>query len=292
MCRHFQGFNTFKPQASDVQVIKTDRISRMSARIKENRRTSSAIVFGVVVVGFGVLIYSITRTLTWFGKHVFRTGKLFMVTGALVGMVVAQPSWSDDWILRKKDVENDIEVYKRTTPEGFPEIRVVTHVNSRMSAFVAVLRDVATMPTWVHRISFVKVIEQASDAEQYAYTIHDLPWPIQDRDSVVRATLTQDAVDDVLTIRAHAVPDYYPRDKRYVRMPVVESFWRFTPLAEGRVLVEFEGYGDLGGDSIVLPVLRDSLAWYSTYTTVRAFREMVLAPEYQSAQFPFVREPR
>ena len=209
----------------------------------------------------------------------------------LLAMAVAQPAWSDDWILSKQDVKRDIEVYRRITPEGLQELRIVTHVNSRMSAFVALFSDVDSMPAWVHRASFVKVIEVVSDTESYAYTIHDLPWPFKDRDSVVRVVLTQDAENDAITIRAHAAPDHYPRDERYIRMTVVESFWRFTPLADGRVQVEFQGYGDAGGNSGVLPVLRDNLAWISTYKTVRAFREVILAPEYQSAQFLFVREP-
>ncbi len=222
----------------------------------------------------------------------FSTTNLFMAVGALVAMAVAQPSWSEDWILSKQDVKRDIEVYKRITPEGFQEVRIVTHVNSRMSAFVALFRDVDSMPAWVHRASFVRIIEEVSDTENYAYTIHDLPWPFRDRDSVVRVILTQDDENDAITIRAHAAPDYYPRDERYIRMPVVESFWRFTPLAEGRVRVEFQGYGDPGGGSGVLQALRDNLALISTYRTVRAFREAILASEYQSAQLLFVREPR
>ena len=67
----------------------------------------------------------------------FSTTNLFMTVGALMAMAVAQPSWSEDWILSKQDVKRDIEVFRRITPEGLQEIRIVTHVNSRMSAFVA-----------------------------------------------------------------------------------------------------------------------------------------------------------
>ena len=89
----------------------------------------------------------------------FSTTNLFMAVGALVAMAVAQPSWSDDWILSKRDVKRDIEVFRRITPEGFQEVRIVTHVNSRMSAFVALFRDVDSMPACVHRASLVRIIE-------------------------------------------------------------------------------------------------------------------------------------
>jgi hypothetical protein len=273
-------------------VRKETRTNHLLARLNADRWVRPTIAFGVVDFDLRTFTCSIPKTRTFFGKHVFSPTNLFITVGALIALAVAQPSWSDDWILRKQDVKRDIEVFKRKTPEGLQEVRIVTHVNSRMSAFVAVFGDVDRMPAWVHRTSFVKIIEQVSDTESYAYTIHDLPWPFRDRDSVVRAVLTQDADDDALTIRAHAVPDYYPRDERYIRMPVVESFWRFTPLATGRVRVEFQGYGDPGGGSGVLQTLRDNLAWTSTYKTVRAFREVILSPEYQAAQFPFVREPR
>ena len=214
-----------------------------------------------------------------------------VAVAALLAMAASLPAWCEDWVLNRHDVARDIEVYTRSTPGGGWEFRAVTHVRSRMSALVEVLRDAENMPNWLYRTPSVSVIEEVSETESYAHLIHDLPWPFSDRDSVVRVVLTQDADNDTVTIRADPAPDHYPQDARYIRALRVESFWRFTPLVDGRTRVEFHG-ADFGGGNILLEKLRDYLGWIAPYRTLSAFQKAVSTPDYQSVQLPFVREPR
>jgi hypothetical protein len=76
-------------------------------------------------------------------------------------------------------------------------------------------------------------------------------------------------------------------------MPVVESFWRFTPLREGVVEVVFQGYGDPGGSlssDFLKWVIRLSL-WEAPFQTLLGLRSAISRPEYQSRTFDFIREP-
>ena len=99
--------------------------------------------------------------------------------------------------------------------------------------------------------------------------------------------------EQVITLRASADPDYLPETKGYIRMPVIESLWRFTPRGDGRVQVEFSGYADPGGrlSSGLLSTFQSKLVWQSPYYSLRALLEVIDDPRYQNATFPFVREP-
>lgn len=213
---------------------------------------------------------------------------------ALLTVCIAQPSDAQEWILRKHDAEHGIDVYQRARSDGQLEFRGVTYVESRLSAFVALFRDVERMPQWVDRTSETRVIEQVSDTETYSHVFLDLPWPLRDRDAVMRVTLLQDPVDDSLTIAGRSAPERVPADERYVRMRSVDSHWRFTPQRDGKVLVEFEGFGDLGGKLTGKGwrSVTDSLVWTSPLRTLRNLQTVIGSAEYQAARFDFVREPQ
>lgn len=199
-----------------------------------------------------------------------------------------------EWTLRKHDTDLNIKILDRTTVEGHREFLGITYVRSRMSAIVKLFRDVERMPQWVYRTTHVRVEMEVSDTENYTYTVHHLPWPLADRDSYVHAKLTQDPESDALTIRAHATVGGPPPRDHCVRMPIINSFWRFTPLPDGIMKVHFQGSGDLGGNlsSGLVQKLLNRLVWRAPYHTLRDFRETIVEAKYQSATFPFIREPR
>ncbi|TAK82500.1 MAG: hypothetical protein EPO20_20735 [Betaproteobacteria bacterium] len=197
-----------------------------------------------------------------------------------------------DWELKVADGPADIQVYVRTTERGYPQFKGVTKIKSTLSAFVALFRDVDNMPNWAYRIREVRTLKRVSDAEVYAYTVNSLPFPLHDRDAIVRSILEQDSHTLKVTIKGSAVPDYVPRDDRYVRMPVVESFWSFTPLGGDIVEVVFQGYGDPGGS-----LSSGIMAWFiqlsiseAPYYTLLNMHKMISRPEYQAAKYAFIKE--
>jgi hypothetical protein len=200
---------------------------------------------------------------------------------------------ADEWRLGLADTEAGIRVYLRTRADGYREFRGVTRVKSRLSACVALLRDVERMPQWVYRNRKAQVLQRVSETQAYAYTVSAMDWPLRDRDAIVLSTLAQDLATLAVTIRGSARPDFRPRDERYVRMPVVESFWRFTPLGAGLVEVEFQGYGDPGGNlsAGLLKWIAQNAIWEAPYRTLLGLRDAIGEARYQSASFRHVVEP-
>lgn len=199
---------------------------------------------------------------------------------------------NEEWSLRKQNEALGIDVYERDTAEGHREFLGVTRVRSRLSALVALLRDVEHMPEWVHRIGEVRVIEPISPTENVTYTVYDMPWPFRDRDAVLRVTLEQDPADDSLRLHARAHAGH-PLFDDYIRIGAVESTWHFTPLPNGEVEVRFRAYADPGGQLSwgLMNIIQNKLIWQAPLKTLERLHEVIDAPQYQSASYGFVREP-
>jgi len=206
------------------------------------------------------------------------------------------PQWAgaaSDWELKVADSEADIQIFSRVNEQGYPEFRGVTRVQSRLSGFVALFKDLERMPEWAFRVRKAERLKVISETESYVHIVNSLPLPLYDRDVIVHSTITQDARTLQLTFRGSGVADIAPRDDRYVRMPVVESSWTFTPLADGMVEVVFQGHGDPGGSlSSVF------LAWFvrlsineAPHQTMLNMKKFLARPEYQAARYSFIREP-
>src|SRR5260221_3028498 len=148
-------------------------------------------------------------------------------------------SAAGDWELKVADKEAGIQVFSRVNEQGYPEFRGVTRVQSRLSAFVALFKDLDRMPEWAYRIRKAERLKAISETESYAYTVNSLPLPLYDRDVIVHSTIAQDPGTLKVTFHGSAAPDYVPRNERYVRVPVVESSWTFTPLGPGMGEVGF-----------------------------------------------------
>jgi hypothetical protein len=211
----------------------------------------------------------------------------------LVLLNLAWPCFAGEWELKVDDAQADIRIFSRVNERGYPEFRGVTSVKSRLSAFVGLFKDLPNMPNWAYRIRKAERLKVLSETESYAYTVNSLPLPLYDRDAIVHSTISQDAATLQLTFRGSGAPDFAPKHDRYVRMPVVESTWTFTPRGDGIVEVVFEGYGDPGGS-----LSSGLLAWFvrmslreAPYHTMLQMKKHVARPEYQSATYPFVREP-
>ncbi len=221
------------------------------------------------------------------------TTRTLLAPMAALALLAASPAPGQDWTLVREDSRRDIVIYERARPDGYLEFRGVTHVESRLSAFVALFEDFEAMPDWLYRTREIIPVEVISDTESYWYSINSMPFPMRDRDIVLHSRMDQDPETYVLTVLAVGDPDYRPEDERYIRMPVIESSWTFIPLSDGRVQIEFSGFADPGGgmSSGLLGRFQEIFIGQAPYRSLRGLKEVIGDPKYQSAQFSFVEEP-
>lgn len=230
-----------------------------------------------------------------------RLTSLALLTGAALGLFAACGSCragpaeeAVGWRLQATDDEQGIEVYQRERADRLPEFLAVTHVSARLSTLVALLRDASAMPRWVYRTRSVQVLEAPDAFRGLSRVITAMPWPLQDRESIVEWQLRQDAASGEVLLEGRSAPERAPPMAGVVRMPHFASSWSFKPLGAGQVEVRFSGFGNLGGHLAegALRAFVDSAVWVAPLETVKGLREMIQKPEYRNATLPHIREPQ
>lgn len=213
------------------------------------------------------------------GTGMDRAACLFLLLGLLTN-----PTWAESW--EAVVDENGLLVERRAySGSELQEIRGRIRLNTTLNAVMALLKDAEYNHQWVYRSAGARILEEEGYARAYVYGIIDAPWPMEDRDTVVRFDYQQHEAGDI-TITITNVPDYLPHAPEYVRVPDFGGFWRLRPQQSGWVEVTYQVYGDPGG---WIPVW---VANYAAVTSVtRTLEAMSAAVErYTNARSEFVRE--
>ncbi len=183
----------------------------------------------------------------------------------------------------------DLQVQRRKYQGSeLQEIRGTTRLRASLAATMALLKDAPFNERWVYRSGGAKILEEHGYAQAYVYGIVDAPWPMRDRDTVVRFDYSQDAQTRTITIAITNFPDFVPHEAQYVRVPDFGGFWRLRPEPDGWIAVTYQVYGDPGGR---IPV------WIANYaaalSVTRTLQNMQWAVKnYAGASSSEVRERR
>ncbi len=153
----------------------------------------------------------------------------------------------DDWTLVTE--EDGVEVSQRPVPgRSLPVLRGIGVVDANLFRVLAVIRDVERHTEWVHDCSESRLLGIEGEAVAYAYNRSDAPWPVSDRDVVVRTeTLVLEAGIEV-EVRFRSVEhDSQDEVDGVVRMPRLRGHYRLRVLEAGRTQVEYQVDADPGG---------------------------------------------
>ncbi len=203
-------------------------------------------------------------------------------------------SWAaSTWKQVLIDKKENIKVYYRHTDDGHIEFKGITYIKSSLNSFIAVFRDVETIPKWVDRTEKVELLKTVSDRDYYVYTVTSAPFPLKDRDGIVRTVTSQDPLTLSVTVSGTSFPDYLPKKKKYVRIKIIESSWKLTPKKNGMVETVFRGYADPGGKipSWLFRTLSKKILKKSPHKTLKQLKKIIKLEKYQKKTYPFIREP-
>lgn len=158
----------------------------------------------------------------------------------------AQPDKERDWRLVKE--EGNTKVFTRSNENSkIKEVRIKTQMNVDFDHLLNLLTEVESYDKWVFKSRNPKVLEEIGENEMYYFVESDFPFPLSDRDMVIHSRQWLDPVSRVYTSKSVGVPDYIPRKKKMVRMPMLESHWKVWPLADGGVEIDYRAVADPGG---------------------------------------------
>ena len=176
---------------------------------------------------------------------------------------------------------SDVRVTVSPIPgSNLVEFRCETTVSSSLGSVVSMFEDTDSMPDWVYRMKEAKTLKRINPQVVIAYTVVSLPWPFEDRDSILYTVISQSS-DGIMRIDGTDYSDFLTPLDGIVRMRRVRSSWQFEPLQQGRLHVVFTGTGDPGG---VIPLsIFNTLVREAPYQTMKKFREVIQRKKYKGA---------
>lgn len=163
-----------------------------------------------------------------------------VITGVSAG---AAESWSE--IAR----EDGIVVTERPVEgRNLPAFRGIGKIEGSLYEVLAVLADAPRRTEWLHRCIEAHRLQIISPYIGISYSRTESPWPVSDRDVIVKTWIYEETPGQVLYTPFIAVEDgrMLPLEDA-VRVQVMEGHYRLSRLDDKHTLVEYQVNADPGG---------------------------------------------
>ncbi|MEZ7924209.1 MAG: START domain-containing protein, partial [Acinetobacter towneri] len=110
-----------------------------------------------------------------------------------------------------------------------------TTFNVPLEKAAALILDVDHAVKWVPYVGSVKVLSRDDQKGEFLlYMVLDFPFPLKDRDLVVKGKMSKDA-QGMVSIQNKAIEGGYPLNPNYVRIQNYEGDWTFKKLGNQKV---------------------------------------------------------
>lgn len=201
------------------------------------------------------------------------------------GAVVDRSAWK----LEKS--QEGIQAFLRNYPGAdMKEFKGVMRVRGvRLSSLVATFDDTPSYTRWMHNCTESRLVKVINERERITYTVTSAPWPATDRDTVVYSLISQDPRTLAVTIAITNRPDYIPKKKGRVRLPMMKALWTFMPLDSGEVMITYQTVNRAGGG--VPQFFLNLSAIDLPFFTMDKFRKVAAESKYADAAYEFIEEP-
>lgn len=138
------------------------------------------------------------------------------------------PAENADWRLQKE--AGDIRIYTIEQEDSpFRAFKAEALLDAPLSNVMAVMLDPTSCLEWVHGCSESRAFGEGDFSDRYAYSVNDMPWPVSDRDYVIRIRTQGTKANGEVVMNLNAVPARQPEQDGLVRVDRSDTLYRFIP---------------------------------------------------------------
>ena len=213
--------------------------------------------------------------------------KYFLLTVSILLLLCGNSFCQNGWTL-KSDKEG-IKVYTKDLDNSpFKAVKTVCTIDASLTKLTAVLLDINSSIDWVYATKSCRVLKQPSPSELFYYSEVTVPWPVNNRDFIIRLKVWQDAKTKVVTVDGENKPALLPEKKNVVRIQQCYSKWIIAPQQNGQVKIEYVLQVDPGG--MVPAWLINLFATKGPLESFKNLRVQVKKPAYSHVVLPFIKD--
>lgn len=175
-------------------------------------------------------------------------GKL--IVSYLISLLAVFPNTGlaqeNEWELRTD--KEKIKVYVRDRKNSsVKEFKATMKLNASLKKIEEIMDDYKSYHKWQLNVNKVTLLEQESDSVRYLYFITQLPWPLDNRDSIFRNLKVWSADSTALSYSNKNAPGHMPEKDQYVRIADASGFWKFKKNGDELDII-YQWSGDPGGN--------------------------------------------
>lgn len=170
---------------------------------------------------------------------------LVFITGVLfVTLSLSSHAAEHNWDLSYD--KDGLKVYTRSVDGSpFKEFRGEIVVEQTLGTLVTLLWNTDDMPQWMYGCKKAEAKESEGELSRKLYLLSSAPFPLKDRDMVIRNTVTQDPAS--LAVRYSMDLLEYPLKTRNVHVPVMKGFVDLIPEGPNKTKVIYQAHLEAGG---------------------------------------------
>ncbi len=134
----------------------------------------------------------------------------------------------DEWVYERE--KKGIKVFTKKSKWGhLRDSKVTMLVSAKPEEVVKYLSDFDNYPNWFPRCKKGQVVAKLNDNEFIAYLVFNAPWPVADRDCVLRVKTERDKQTGTITITQTSEPKCVARKEGCIRIEQIISVWKMVP---------------------------------------------------------------
>ena len=138
------------------------------------------------------------------------------------------PEEAEQWALQK-EVDN-IRIYTMDQAgSGFQAFKAVADLKVPIENLMAVMINPQSCQEWVHNCTEAFAFGQGDFHDRFAYSVNDMPWPVTDRDYVLRIRTHGNEQTGEVVMDLNATPGMRAELSSRVRVDRSDTLYRFTP---------------------------------------------------------------
>lgn len=161
----------------------------------------------------------------------------------LVSFTKRQPV--DEWVYEQE--KKGIKIFTKKSKWGrLRDSKAVMWVNSTPEEMYRLITDFDNYHNWLPRCKKARVVARLNDNEFIAHIVFNAPWPVKDRDCVVRVKVEKKS-NGTITLHQTSEPKYIREQDDVVRIEQLTATWIFVP-KDGGTMVTNEYASNPGGN--------------------------------------------
>jgi hypothetical protein len=133
----------------------------------------------------------------------------------------------------KKD-QDGVKVYTcKSEGERFKSLRAeFTLENTSFDQLEKFLLDVPSYTKWQYNMIESTLLTRISNQEMTYRTVVDAPWPVDNRELIVKYLSTKDTVQQTMDIVIQSIQSDYPKQEDVVRVPSSYGTWHIVKIGD------------------------------------------------------------